>query len=173
MSEKYNVVLIQNLKGHSRKQYLDFLLKHGSESYHFYKYALKLSKRLFLYTDKQDGTIKGIAGFSEGIIIFKSLHEPSSCFTHLRLTYCINNDLYKQIINDITVYSFKKRKRHIFISDDNPYNSELTQLGYTLTWCHHVSSGNCYSKSVRCDDDHVYSKDIIEDDDYMKIYHKR
>jgi hypothetical protein len=171
MSGQYDVILIKHLKRQSRKKYLDFLLKNGSETYHFYKYALKLSKCLFIYINKQDGDINGIAGFSEGIILFKSIDIPSSCFLHLRLTYSTNKDLYMNIINDITAYSLNKQKRHIFISDNTIYSNELIEKGYVSSSCYHISSGNCYSKHIRCKDDHVYTKDIIEDDTYMKIYH--
>ena len=39
-------IIIKHLKGYIWKQYLDFLIKNGSETKEFYKYAIKYSKKM-------------------------------------------------------------------------------------------------------------------------------
>lgn len=138
--------------------YLKFLIEFGSESYNYYKYSIKKSNKLFIYTFNSD--IKAIVGISDKISIVQSINRPFWYICKVQFIYCTCDTLLYTILKDIDVYASNHKQSQIHIThvttqpsifiDNNYYPVEYDICMY----CHMIHNLNVH---------HDYMKDVDND----------
>jgi hypothetical protein len=165
-------ILIRHLKGHIRKQYLDFLIKNGYETKQFYKYALKYSRKLFLY--KNGVNIEGIIGFSNTISLEKDIRRASYPILYIKFIYCKDKQLFELMITNIIKYAVDNNIPRIFIQHSILYDDILINLEFDKGYC----GDNCINESICliCYNNpynyepYSYYKDVLDEKSYRTIY---
>ncbi len=168
----YTKVFIKHLKGYIRRQYLEFLVKNGSETRQFYKYALHNSNKLIIYKSNENDEIIGIIGFKHCISLEKCILTPHYPILYIPFVYSINDTVFKYIVDDITEYSLNNNIPCIYFSHIFLYQHILIELNYINSEC-------CFSfvigdyDCIKCfhnDPGLPYHKTILNVNDCRHIY---
>jgi len=166
----YKIEYIKHIKGYIRKQYLDFLIKNGNESYSFYKHSLKFSKKLFIYKTQEN--IQGIIGFSNTISLEKSIHIPSYSILYIQFIYCKDKELFEYMIKNISKYAFDNNIPCIFIKHTVLYDDILISLEYDSVDCGYICVNE--SKCLKCNNNDysssAYYKEVLNVNSNRTIY---
>jgi hypothetical protein len=172
----YERVIIRHLKGYIRKQYLEFLVKNGQETYKFYKHALKICRCIYLYRAKNTNDIKGIFGIYDTVSIEKWVATPVKCICFVSFIYCQDRDLFTHILRDIEQYAHLHGQPFIAFNHMTTYNDILIQSKYKVDDCSkHTICINCIQRDFGGKYDYKsnsYFKVIFNPELSRKVYDK-
>ena len=158
MSIKHEMICLSRLKLHSKMPYLKFLIEFGSESYDYYKYSIKKSNKLFIYTFNSD--IKAIVGISDTISIVQSINRPCWCICKVQFICCTYDSLLYTILKDIDMYAISHKQSQIHITHVTEHQSIFIDNNYypieydICTHCrmnHNLNIQHDYIKDVEND----------------------
>jgi hypothetical protein len=130
MAIQYDCTIIRHLKGYIRKPYLEFLLNNGCETRRFYKHALKIAKKLYIYRDPNIREIKGILGINDTVSIEKSVTTPMISICFIPFIYCTDDNLFRRMIKDIEEYAMKHGQPWIAMAHMLNNDTMLLEAGY-------------------------------------------
>jgi hypothetical protein len=157
---EYEQIFIKHLKRHSRQKYLDFLLENGNDEPKFYKYGIKMSRKLFIYKNKQTGEIKGVVGFSDSIGSNRLTTDPFWLVFRVQFIFCLNTKLFSQILNDMEIYAIKHDQCEIEIEHAPVYDYILLSHNYDYS-SKYDSCTYCFS-IYDINPSHKYKKDVSD-----------
>ena len=170
--DKIECVIIRHLKGYIRKRYLEFLIKHGPETYKFYKHALKICRCIYLYKDKNTNDIKAIFGIYDTVSIEKYVYTPARCICFISFMYCPNTDLFRYLLSDIEQYAHCHGQPLIVFNHMKIHHNILIESHYDIDDCTtHTTCINCDQQYN--DNTNSYYKVISDVDKSRQIYDKK
>lgn len=180
MEIEYDCTIIRHLKSHIRKPYLELLAANGCETRRFYKHALKISKKLYIYRETTTQEIKGILGITDTISIEKSVRTPVIPICFIPFIYCTNDNLFRQMIKDIENYAMKHGQPWIVTAHMVNNDAMLLEAGYEKDiydeYHHRIFCVYCEYEEYPCVynvDAGSYIKDIFDKKLAKIIYHKK
>ena len=165
MSIKYEMICLSRLKFHSKLPYLKFLTEFGVDSYHYYKYSIKKSNKLFIYTYNSD--IKAVVGISDTVSIVQSIDRPSWRVCKVQFVCCISDALLYTILKDIDIYAIKHNQTQIHITHVTVHQSILINNNYypveydMCMYCRIIHNLNIH---------HDYMKDVANNSNSILIH---
>jgi hypothetical protein len=180
MAIEYDCTIIRHLKSYIRKPYLELLAANGCETRRFYKHALKISKKLYIYRDQITRAVIGILGITDTISIEKSVRTPVIPICFIPFIYCTDDNLFRRMIKDIEDYAMKHGQPWIVTAHMINNDAMLLEAGYEKDiyddYHHRIFCVYCEYEEYPC----VYNvnagsyiKDIFDKDLAKIIYCKQ
>jgi hypothetical protein len=169
MEIEYDCTIIRHLKSHIRKPYLELLAANGCETRRFYKHALKISKKLYIYREPTTQEIKGILGINDTVSIEKCVTTPMIPICFIPFIYCTDDNLFGQMIKNIEDYAMKHGQPWIVIAHMVNNDAMLLEAGYEKDiydeYHHRIFCVYCEYEEYPCVynvDAGTYIKDIFD-----------
>jgi hypothetical protein len=173
MVDNYEIAYVRRTKPHIMKYYLDFLIKNGTETEHYYKYMMKKTRKLFVYKNTQKQTIDGIIGIRDDIEIVKFVHTPMWCNTEIYFTYCSNDSLFRSMLDDLRIYALRNQHVRISFHHMTQYHDIFIEFGYDAACDSDYDNCEYCFMFLGKDKYHRYFKDISDINTVRKVYHKQ
>jgi hypothetical protein len=104
----------------------------GCETRRFYKHALKISKKLYIYRDSNTQEIKGMLGINDITSIEKCVTTPMIPICFVPFIYCHDDSLFREMIKDVEEYAMKHGQPWITIGHMINNDKILLELGYEI-----------------------------------------
>ena len=113
---EYNIICIKRLKRNNSKVYLNFLIHNNEALKDYYKFAIKHSRKLYVYIDNITQEIIGIIGISDTVQLVKWVASPQRLFLEVYLMYVKSIEYIHSIIDSLTSYAFRNRQCRIIFN---------------------------------------------------------